>query len=554
MAELDFFQLAQDPKIRTWLDAIAQAEGTTEHGYNTMFGGTKFDDLSVHPNKKVPFTQTDGKENLSSAAGRYQFINPTWQDVSKQLGLTDFSPESQDAAAVFLMQRAGALDDIMAGNDEAAMNKLGSTWASLPSSNYPQPKRSEEEFMAMVNGGKKREPGLLEQAVNMVVPAANAAPADEVANMVLPDAAKAKALANSSDQPVDFGNFDLEAMTNDQINNLIERNVEKDGKALQFLEQPPSQQDMSAAALPLALQAILGPRGAGELRSQQLAQTNPALAQSFSSMNNNLGSMLPLALGASMSNDVGARNMGRSMLPMAMQSMVPTDVGEGLVLPDGTYVTDEPMATTPGAGGSDSQGKGMPVSGTFRIGDIVDMARRLGKAGTEAVTSKEGYGGYGFQVVGDTAKKLNDQFGVDEKFPGGMSTKQMNWWREYQTFINKVRNELYGSALTLTEAQAFEKSVASVASRPETLKLSLKSQFRTILDSLETRRDLLKGAGYNVSEIDKQINELQTNFGVLLEDAPTKNEESESKELESKESADINPDELDAAMTKYGGG
>ena len=536
MAEIDFFQLAQDPKIRTWLDAIAQAEGTSKHGYNTMFGGTKFDDLSAHPNKKVPFTQTDGKENLSSAAGRYQFINPTWQDVSKQLGLTDFSPESQDAAAVFLMQRAGALDDIMAGNDEAAMNKLGSTWASLPSSNYPQPKRSEEEFMAMVNGGKKREPGLLEQAVNMVVPAANA--------------------ATASEPQTSAEGFDLEPWSVDQINDMIATNAGKTGNAIELLDQLPDrpQQDMSAAALPLALQAILGPRGAGELRSQQLAQTNPALAQSFSSMNNNLGSMLPLALGASMSNDVGARNMGRSMLPMAMQSMVPTDVGEGLVLPDGTYVTDEPMATTPGAGGSDSQGKGMPVSGTFRIGDIVDMARRLGKAGTEAVTSKEGYGGYGFQVVGDTAKKLNDQFGVDERFPGGMSTKQMNWWREYQTFINKVRNELYGSALTLTEAQAFEKSVASVASRPETLKLSLKSQFRTILDSLETRRDLLKGAGYNVSEIDKQINELQTNFGVLLEDAPTKNEESESKELESKESADINPDELDAAMTKYGGG
>jgi len=221
---------------------------------------------------------------------------------------------------------------------------------------------------------------------------------------------------------------------------------------------------------------------------------------------------------------------------------VPTDVGEGLVLPDGTYVTDEPMATGPGAGGSGAAdpGKGMPVSGAFRIGDIVDIARRLGKAGKQAVTSKIPYGNYKLNFFGDVAKKLNDQLGYDQKYPAGMSDEERNFWRDYQNYVNRVRNELYGSALTQTEAQAFEKSVASVASTTDSLIDSLESQFRTILQSLETRRSLLGGAGYNVSEIDKQIAELRSEFAVLLQDA-------EEVQTSDKENADANPD-VDNAM------
>jgi len=123
----------------------------------------------------------------------------------------------------------------------------------------------------------------------------------------------------------------------------------------------------------------------------------------------------------------------------------------------------------------------------------------------------------------------------------------MNFWRDYQNYVNRVRNELYGSALTLTEAQAFEKSVASVGSQTGSLIDSLKSQFSTILGSLETRRDLLKGSNYNVSEIDKQIAELRSEFGVLLQDA-SKAEASDQSSLGTA------TDELDAVMKKYGGG
>ncbi|WP_063588672.1 glycoside hydrolase family 24 protein [Achromobacter ruhlandii] len=153
-----------NPNVQKVLRVIGQAEGTVgdkiADPYRIAFGGGTFDSLDNHPNTLTAFTQTDGKQNKSSAAGAYQFLKPTWDDVSSKLGLKDFSPRSQDIAALELINRAGALQDVLKGDTSAAFSKLGGTWASLPSSPYAQPKRSQ---------------GFIEQALNAVIPAAEAA-------------------------------------------------------------------------------------------------------------------------------------------------------------------------------------------------------------------------------------------------------------------------------------------------------------------------------------------------------------------------------------------
>lgn len=133
-------EYAQNPNVRRFLDVIAKAEGTT--GYDTAFGGGTIADLSDHPRTLHDFTQTDGKRNKTSAAGRYQFLRGTWDDVAGKLGLTDFGPESQDLAAIELLRRNGSLESLLAGDFDTAIKRSGATWASLPSSPYPQPKRS----------------------------------------------------------------------------------------------------------------------------------------------------------------------------------------------------------------------------------------------------------------------------------------------------------------------------------------------------------------------------------------------------------------------------
>ncbi|HHE3538395.1 TPA: glycoside hydrolase family 104 protein [Yersinia enterocolitica] len=145
----DLNNLVDDPNVRQYLEVLSKAEGTASYansGYNTMFGGDQFYDNSDHPRQLKDFTQTDGTKNKTSAAGRYQFTSSSWDDAAKALNLTDFSPRSQDLAALFLIQRAGQLENVTNGNFADATSGLGGVWASLPSSNYAQPKRSWEEI------------------------------------------------------------------------------------------------------------------------------------------------------------------------------------------------------------------------------------------------------------------------------------------------------------------------------------------------------------------------------------------------------------------------
>lgn len=137
----NFEKLLGSPNVQKMLDLIAKAEGV-QHGYNTLFGNERLDDLSSHPNIKKQFKQTDGQIKNTTAAGRYQFLSDTWNGVAKQLGLKDFSPKNQDIAAVALLAQNGALPSVLKGDFKTAVQKSGSTWASLPSSPYAQPKKS----------------------------------------------------------------------------------------------------------------------------------------------------------------------------------------------------------------------------------------------------------------------------------------------------------------------------------------------------------------------------------------------------------------------------
>ncbi|WP_168383466.1 glycoside hydrolase family 24 protein [Acinetobacter indicus] len=159
-----------NPNVRKILDVIASSEGV-KHGYNTIFGNERTEDLKAHPNIRKEFTQTDGKKNSTTAAGRYQFLKGTWDRVSKRYGLNDFSPKNQDLAAVALILGRGALGDVIKGDFTKAIGKLGGEWASLPSSNYAQPKKSWEDIKAMVGDIEppKRKPA--QNRINQLVAA-----------------------------------------------------------------------------------------------------------------------------------------------------------------------------------------------------------------------------------------------------------------------------------------------------------------------------------------------------------------------------------------------
>jgi muramidase (phage lysozyme) len=136
---------AVTPQRQALLDTIRYAEGTwtqgDERGYRTLYGGGVFQGLSHHPNITVH------KRYSSAAAGAYQFLPGTWNEVARQLRLPSFEPPYQDQAALHLIERRGALQLVdQRGISREVVARLAPEWASLPthrgSSHYGQPVKS----------------------------------------------------------------------------------------------------------------------------------------------------------------------------------------------------------------------------------------------------------------------------------------------------------------------------------------------------------------------------------------------------------------------------
>ena len=138
------------PEERAFLDTIAFGEGTWgrgDDGYNVIVNYKYFSDYSRHPDVYV-------RSANSTAAGRYQFLNTTWNGkpgrpgLKQQLKLKDFSPASQDLGGIELVKQAGALSFVRQGSKgfEKAVELCSYTWASFPPPRYPQKTRPISEL------------------------------------------------------------------------------------------------------------------------------------------------------------------------------------------------------------------------------------------------------------------------------------------------------------------------------------------------------------------------------------------------------------------------
>ena len=140
--------------MRAFLRVIREGESSQgDDAYRTLFGGGLFGDLSKHPNRTIT-----ANGYTSTAAGAYQFLSKTWNECRDVLNLRGFTPAEQDLAAVFLIQRRGALDDVLEGRIEDAIAKCGREWASLPGSPYGQPVMTLEKAMRTYRAWRENDP------------------------------------------------------------------------------------------------------------------------------------------------------------------------------------------------------------------------------------------------------------------------------------------------------------------------------------------------------------------------------------------------------------
>lgn len=139
----DYQTLLSDSNVKAFLELIRYGEGTDgSDGYYILVRGTErngqkaplyFTDISDHPqysSEHFPGVIVDS-ERVSTAAGAYQFIGSTWKDKQNKLGLPDFSPNSQDLAALLNIGTSN-LKLIQEGNVSLAIDNLNGQWTSLP--------------------------------------------------------------------------------------------------------------------------------------------------------------------------------------------------------------------------------------------------------------------------------------------------------------------------------------------------------------------------------------------------------------------------------------
>ncbi|HAH31237.1 MAG TPA: hypothetical protein DCL44_02865 [Elusimicrobia bacterium] len=126
--------------VRAFMDTLAFAEGTKDR-YNYIFTFVTFNSYADHPRRPICAGSL-----CSTAAGRYQFLAKTWDGLAPDMGISDFTPPSQDKAGLELVRRAGAYNLVLKSNTyanfSAAVRKLNMIWASLPGSPYGQPTHS----------------------------------------------------------------------------------------------------------------------------------------------------------------------------------------------------------------------------------------------------------------------------------------------------------------------------------------------------------------------------------------------------------------------------
>lgn len=147
--------------------------------------------------------------------------------------------------------------------------------------------------------------------------------------------------------------------------------------------------------------------------------------------------------------------------------------------------TQEKIGDSP----SKSSGKALPSPLQKQLTEAAEMADATVRFST---TFKKEFGGK--TITGGAGNVAGKIFG-DE-------TGQTQWWQDYELHQSQVRNKLFGSALTATEATAWEKS--AISPRMDSGEIKKNLDRRTELEEKALGK-LIKGAsagGYNKEQIE----------------------------------------------------
>lgn len=89
--------------------------------------------------------------------------------------------------------------------------------------------------------------------------------------------------------------------------------------------------------------------------------------------------------------------------------------------------------------------------------------------------------------------------------PGGDPSGQAQWWQDYQAYVNQVRNDLFGAALTPGEKAEFEKAILTERMSPEESRKNLKRQLQLSAKAAQRKSSPYVTGGYDKETIEEAL-------------------------------------------------
>lgn len=135
-----------DPYIRALMRTITASESNVSRPYHVIYGGKLVEDLSLHPEECVAIVAGPNVGKCSTAAGRYQMLDFTWENKAKRYHPKpsgfwrwksySFEPEYQDQVVHdWLKDKKAWNADIpkllRQGEINTVLRLLSGTWTSL---------------------------------------------------------------------------------------------------------------------------------------------------------------------------------------------------------------------------------------------------------------------------------------------------------------------------------------------------------------------------------------------------------------------------------------
>jgi len=158
---------------------------------------------------------------------------------------------------------------------------------------------------------------------------------------------------------------------------------------------------------------------------------------------------------------------------------------------------------------------GKPLPGPV-LNDLASKSENAVNLRSLSNNFQDNYGGYRMDALGRGAIMLALRSDDPAKKDFGQ------WWQQYDLFANQIRNQLFGSALTRTEASAFESAMVTPGMSPTQIKANLQRQAEVAEGAFKKMSEAALAQGYSRSAIEALRPNVMPQAPVGNEQAPIK--------------------------------